>query len=239
MSGCISNWHTKMADFRPQPITVVISTFNSEKFVGAAVASVRAQTYPNIILIAVDNNSTDSTREVLTDLDVTWYSEKLQGAGAARNHGLMNSDSDLILFLDSDDTLHPNALTLLSSSLVESNAESAYGRIRNVFLNPHDTTQSQRMHDHYLESSQVAMLASSTLFHRDVFTKYGPFDSDNFSFARWVVSARDAGAFFVGVDVEIALRGIHGANISLTEDSTAEFFKIIRGRTQRRRAGDD
>ncbi len=66
-----------------------------------------------------------------------------------------------------------------------------------------------------------------------MFTKYGIFDEDNFSFVRWIVRVRDAGARFEGLDEEVALRGIHGENVSLKENSMAEFFKIIRARTPR------
>ncbi len=48
----------------PEKISVILTTFNSAQFVASAVQSVRNQTFPNIHLLAVDNNSTDSTVEV-------------------------------------------------------------------------------------------------------------------------------------------------------------------------------
>jgi hypothetical protein len=49
---------------------------------------VRHQNHPTINLPAVDNNSTDSTLEVLRELEVPLFTEPIQWSGAARNRGL-------------------------------------------------------------------------------------------------------------------------------------------------------
>lgn len=214
-------------------VTVVITTFNSVQFVAFAVQSVRNQTYPNIDLLAVDNNSTDSTLNVLRELEVPFVTEKVQGAGAARNRGLRQVNAKAVLFLDSDDTLRPLAIENLVSLLDETNADAVYGRIRNHVIQSNTEANTKKSIDHYSDTSQMAPLSSSTLIRHSTFTKYGFFDEDNFSFPRWIVRARDAGASFDGLDEEVALRGIHGGNISLHENSMAKFFKIIRARAPR------
>jgi len=214
-----------------ESISIVITTFNSADFVASAVLSVRNQNYPTIDLLAVDNNSTDSTLEVLSGLEVPFVTESIQGAGAARNRGLREVHTDAILFLDSDDSLQPFAIANLVSLLDETFADAVYGHIRNQAFLSDTEMNTEESNAKFFESSQKAPLASSTLIRRSTFRKYGIFDEDNFSFARWIVLARDAGARFEGLDEEVALRGIHGGNVSLQENSMAEFFKIIRART--------
>jgi glycosyltransferase involved in cell wall biosynthesis len=94
-------------------VSVVIPCYNCEKVIGRAVSSVLTQTYPNIKLFLVDNNSTDGTLRVLKNLEqmhldkITVYSENKIGACAARNLGLLKSDGEWVQFLDADDELLP------------------------------------------------------------------------------------------------------------------------------------
>lgn len=207
-------------------VTVVITTFNSAKFIEDSVASVRDQDFPDISLLAVDNNSTDDTLLRLSKLDVDYITEGTQGAGAARNRGLNRINTEFVLFLDSDDRLLPTAISNLVHGLLDSPALAVYGRVRNVHLDGREALSAPKM------ASIQAPLASSTLFRLSVFSRFGEFDHDNYSFIRWIVNARDGGARFDPIDSDVALRGVHGANVSLQEDSMAEFFKIIRGRSR-------
>jgi glycosyltransferase involved in cell wall biosynthesis len=49
----------------PLMFSIVIPTYNREKFVEATLESVFAQTYPNYEVICVDNCSTDNTANIL------------------------------------------------------------------------------------------------------------------------------------------------------------------------------
>ena len=58
-------------------------------------------------IIVVDNLSTDNTREVLTDLGVTWYAEEKKGPGHARNCGLAHARGEYYLCIDADSIYPP------------------------------------------------------------------------------------------------------------------------------------
>jgi glycosyltransferase involved in cell wall biosynthesis len=100
-------------DSKTPLVSVVIPCYNCEKVVGRAISSVLSQTYPNIELLLVDNNSTDETLRVLKELEqkhptrITVFSENKKGACAARNLGLLKSDGEWVQFLDADDELLP------------------------------------------------------------------------------------------------------------------------------------
>ena len=92
-------------------ITIVTPTMNREATILDAVQSVRAQTYRNIQHIIVDGGSTDRTLEILepfTRLEV--ISEPDKGIYDALNKGIRLSSGDIIVLLNSDDLLPPNAL---------------------------------------------------------------------------------------------------------------------------------
>lgn len=93
-------------------VSVVISTYNRERYVGLAIESVLAQTFPDIELIVVDDGSTDSTREVVSRFGprVHYAYQDNAERAAARNHGLRLASGDYVAFLDSDDVWLPDKI---------------------------------------------------------------------------------------------------------------------------------
>ena len=98
-------------------LTIVIPVYNREKIVSATLNCVAAQTYRPLNLILVDNNSTDTSLQVLRefmeanqapDFRITVLQETTPGACAARNCGLMAAKSEWIMFFDSDDLMTPD-----------------------------------------------------------------------------------------------------------------------------------
>jgi len=94
-------------------VTVIIPCHNGEKLVGRAIKSVLAQSYQNVELLVIENNSTDNTFAILKEFEkeyadkITVYAEKKKGACAARNLGLSKAKGEWIQFLDADDELLP------------------------------------------------------------------------------------------------------------------------------------
>jgi glycosyltransferase involved in cell wall biosynthesis len=93
-------------------LTVVILTYNSGATIGTCLESLVQQEYPDFEVVVVDDDSTDSTLSV-----VSRYSPRLRLSvrrnGAhniprGRNIGLACSRTDLVAFVDSDDTAAPD-----------------------------------------------------------------------------------------------------------------------------------
>ena len=96
-------------------ISVIIPTYNRANYVGAAVQSALAQTYPNVEVIVVDDGSTDNTRDVLAEFGsrITYVHKENEGtAAAARNVAMRHARGEYIALLDSDDVWLPDKLTL-------------------------------------------------------------------------------------------------------------------------------
>jgi glycosyltransferase involved in cell wall biosynthesis len=96
-------------------VSVIIPAYNVEKYIKCCIASVLAQTYHNLEIICVDNNSSDGTYERLESLQkdnpqILLLQEKKQGASAARNTGLKIATGEWIQFLDADDLLLPEKI---------------------------------------------------------------------------------------------------------------------------------
>ena len=96
----------------PKSVTVVIPTYNYGRFIVDAIRSVLDQTRPPSEIIIIDDGSTDETAAVVREFGsrVRYIRRDHAGVCAARNHGVTESTSELIAFLDADDTWEPTNL---------------------------------------------------------------------------------------------------------------------------------
>jgi|GEM_PF-252387 glycosyltransferase involved in cell wall biosynthesis len=97
----------------PDPkVSIVIPCYNYGRYVHFAVDSALAQTYPHVEIIVVDDGSTDDTPRVLERYAgrIVRIRQDNGGHVAAVNRGYAAATGDLILFLDADDVLHPEAI---------------------------------------------------------------------------------------------------------------------------------
>jgi len=86
-------------------VSVVIPTYNRVGIITKAIDSVLRQTYQDFEIIVVDDGSTDTTREVLTDYDprIRYTFKENGGIASARNYGIPAARGEYVAFLDSDD----------------------------------------------------------------------------------------------------------------------------------------
>ncbi len=100
-------------------VSVVIPTYNRAAFLGAAVASIRAQTCPCKEIVIVDDGSTDETAQAVAALGngIRYVKQANAGPAAARNRGIREASGDLVAFLDTDDRWLPNKLALQTAML--------------------------------------------------------------------------------------------------------------------------
>jgi glycosyltransferase involved in cell wall biosynthesis len=95
----------------PPLVSIVIPCYNQAHFLCDAIDSVRSQTYSRVEIVVVDDGSTDNTSEVARHYpDVHCIGQDNQGLSAARNAGLRDSKGSLLVFLDADDRLLPDAI---------------------------------------------------------------------------------------------------------------------------------
>lgn len=97
----------------PCTCSVIINNYNYERFLHTAVDSALEQTYPYVDVLVVDDCSTDSSRNIIASYGdrITPILRKSNGKqAAALNAGFEKSKGEIILFLDADDYLLPNAV---------------------------------------------------------------------------------------------------------------------------------
>jgi glycosyltransferase involved in cell wall biosynthesis len=120
-------------------VSIILPTYNREKFLPEAFAAIAGQTFTDWELIVVDDGSTDGTRELVPRLTdkfsqpVRYIYQENQGAYGARNTGLDHASGRYVAFYDSDDLWLPHHLQDCVAAL-ESNPDVdwVYGACRIV-----------------------------------------------------------------------------------------------------------
>lgn len=109
-------------------ISVVVPVFNVEKYLRRCLDSVLVQTYENWELICVNDGSTDRSAAILAeyaarDRRIRVIAKNNAGVSAARNDGLAAARGKFVLFLDSDDFIHPQTLEITREIARKSGAD--------------------------------------------------------------------------------------------------------------------
>lgn len=121
-------------------VSVIIPVYNRQAYIKECLESVQAQSYENFEVILVDDGSTDQTVEIcnamaLSDSRIKIYEGKHQGVSAARNIALEKATGEYLLFLDSDDIIHPGLLESLVYSMDESDSKIGGTMCASVYNN--------------------------------------------------------------------------------------------------------
>lgn len=149
-------------------ITVAIACFNLEDRIAICLESVISQDYQDVEILVVDDHSTDRSVDVVKNLmekhpDREFrliVNEINQGLCKVRNISIDEAHGDAIFFIDGDDTIEPNTLSLFSKRMEETGVEVVCGSFRKIDLDgnafiikqfPDDTIKGDFAFSSYIE----------------------------------------------------------------------------------------
>lgn len=113
----------------PPFISIIIPAHNEEEYLPPTLDALARQTYPHFESIVVANGCTDRTAEVVQGKCSRFIDLAERGLGPARNTGAREARGELLLFLDADTILEPDALEKMAT---EFTPEYAMGTIKGV-----------------------------------------------------------------------------------------------------------
>ena len=99
-------------------LSVIVPVYNAEKYLEAALNSIKLQSYTNFEVILIDDGSVDSSPQICDDYakeDSRFRAihQKNKGPSAARNRGIEEAKGEYLTFFDNDDLLHKDFLKIL------------------------------------------------------------------------------------------------------------------------------
>lgn len=102
-------------------VSVIIATYNCEKYIEKAVLSALSQSYSNIEVIVVNDGSSDGTQYILQRYEeqIKILYQKNKGVASARNLGIKEAKGEYIAILDADDSWLPTRLEKMMNYLIK------------------------------------------------------------------------------------------------------------------------
>jgi glycosyltransferase involved in cell wall biosynthesis len=99
-------------------VDIVITNHNYGRFLAAAIDSALAQTRPGVRVIAVDDGSDDESREILSAYEdrIEVILKERGGQASALNAGIARCQGEVLVVLDADDVLRPEAADLVAKA---------------------------------------------------------------------------------------------------------------------------
>jgi glycosyltransferase involved in cell wall biosynthesis len=225
----------------PDSISVIITTYNYERYLVEAIRSVLTQSHLPQEVIVVDDGSTDGTA-----ITAQRFGERVRydyqpngGIGAARNRGLALARGQFLAFLDADDLWLPDKLERqFAAFVVEPDLDMVSGYVQQ-FVSPElDAEQKARLI--CPTEPSPGYLPGALLIRRQVFDCVGPFRTDLRvgEFIDWHARATELGLTSRMLADVVLKRRLHTTNQSLSHGAArpqADFLRVLKGALDRRR----
>jgi len=225
-------------------ISVLIPTYNRDRYLIEAIRSVEAQTSRDWEMVVADDGSTDDTRRVVEAFGgaVRYLYQQNQGVSAARNLAFRESSGEYVVFLDSDDYLLPNALADLSAALdSDRNCDVVYsdgfvvddGGARLAAISDYSPRPFDDTIGSFIVGNPLGL--HGTMFRRSALMRVdGPFDEQMLGYEDWdmLMRLKASDGIFCFLPVRTACYRFHGGNKSAPKSSLAEKrrLSLIRSR---------
>ena len=200
----------------------MIPCFGQSHYLGEAIESVLAQTYPHLEVLVVDDSSPDNASQIAARYPgVRCLRCDNSGMAGARNFGIRNTSGDFLVFLDADDRLPPKAIETGIAELSEHpEAAAAAGHFRRIAQDgtPIETFEQPVVRrDHYprLLTENWAGFPARSIYRRAVFEHVSGFDPELDATADFGLNLEIARQFpFWSHDEVVAEHRTHGGNSS-------------------------
>ena len=165
-------------------VSVLMTAYNREKYIGEAIESVMASTYQHWELIIVDDSSTDRTVEIARSYEAkdsrikVYVNENNLGDYPNRNRAASYASGKYLKYVDADDMIYPYGLEQLVFYM-EQFPEAGYGLCSlaqdKAHKYPFQLTPEEAYRRHYFETPIFHKAPLSAIIKRDVFDATGGF----------------------------------------------------------------
>ena len=209
-------------------ISVVIPSYNGEKYIAETIESIQKQDFCHEIIV-VDDMSTDKTVDIAKSMGCRVIQNiEHKGQMAGKNTGIRAASGNYWLTIDQDDILAQNALSMLYDEMRKNpEYKIVMAKLKN-FCSP-DTPHRKKFVNPTPFSN---ILTGSTLFKKEIFDIIGFFREDTITGDVIDLTERlkNKGLSIHKVDFITCYRRIHDNNFGITNqsDEYKDYAKILR-----------
>ncbi|RKS80737.1 glycosyltransferase involved in cell wall biosynthesis [Motilibacter peucedani] len=221
-------------------VSVLIDNYDYERFLGRAIDSALAQTHPDVEVVVVDDGSKDGSVEVARSYGdrVTVVTKPNGGQGSAVNEGFLHCTGEVVVVLDADDELRPEAAAKAVTAMGEGVAK-VHWRLEAVdedgaplgHLRPGAGTPlaSGSVREEVLRSGYYSSPAmSGNAYPRWVLERLLPMPAESFRISAdsYLIALAGLLGDVVAVDEPLTAYRIHGSNGWRADTLTADRLRL-------------
>lgn len=192
-------------------ISVIMPVYNCEKYLSQAIESVYAQgDFVDSEIIVIDDGSSDNSVLIANKYNTKVIKQNHLHAAAARNNGIKNSSKDWVFFLDSDDTMVPDAFKILLDTVSENPNISCIFSYLKDFVSP-ELSDDEKNNLVPRTEPYTGAIGGATFVKRSVFDSVGFFDETLSSGegVDWIWRVRNSSFNYMTIDKVTAHRRLH------------------------------
>lgn len=213
-------------------ISVVLPVYNGEKYLKEAIEGILDQTYTNIELIVVNDCSTDSTMQILTEFVKKDKRVKVinnatnQKLPKSLNIGFEHCKGEYLTWTSDDNIMMPNALERLHEELERSSNHLVFSRCEIIDSNGHKIGETE-LYDDLNEIYFNNIVLASFLYKREVHSALHGYDTTKFlveDYDFWLRAYRQFKFLYVP-EVLYKIR-FHGSNLGVKHLEDVKLMKI-------------
>jgi glycosyltransferase involved in cell wall biosynthesis len=201
-------------------VTIGIPAYKSVDYIEKTMESALSQTFANIEYLVVDDCGNDGTIEVVKRFQREHqrgrhihiiYNDQNLGVGKARNIIIEHAQGDFLYFMDSDDIIEPETITILMRAIQKYQADAVYASYEKI-----DT-----MHDHATELYQHTMQCFNAPdeFPAYVFSQYRTFQVSVCNCLMRIELLRRSGLKFIDT--------MYWEDVAFTYDMATKVQKVV------------
>lgn len=237
-------------------VSVVVPIYNVESYLKECVDSILFQTYKNIEVILVDDESPDSCGKMCDDYEkmdtrIKVVHKKNGGLSDARNAGMKVATGDLITFVDSDDYISKDFIEILFEAMLENKSDIAIANMKRTSKRDEkNTSTAWKTSNFKSEDALISMLygipfgtsACGKLFKRNLFKgvefPYGKFSEDLFTIYKTILKSKsvtyvefDGYFYYYRDEGSIVVSGYKEKHLEAL-DAVDDIAGAVKGKTQ-------
>lgn len=126
-------------------VSIIVPTYNNEKYIEQCIQSIIKQTYEEIEIIIVLDGPIDNTENIVryigqNDQRIKIINQSNMGSGPARNNGLRHAKYEYIMFVDGDDWIEPRMVESLIDDIERYNVDIVFCESDSVYCDKNGKT---------------------------------------------------------------------------------------------------
>jgi GT2 family glycosyltransferase len=178
--------HTVSEEAAPR-LSVIVPVFNGRLQLPRCLEALSRSAFEDFEVIVVDDCSTDNTRDIVERWGARYLRTPRQiGPGGARNFGVRHARGLVMVFIDADVVVPPQALSLISDDFgLDADLAAVFGSYDDAPAWNDFLSQYKNLMHHYVHQTAneraVTFWAGCGAVRRDVFIEFGGFDHEKYS----------------------------------------------------------